>query len=137
LKLAYFQVRAGSLGPHGQSAQAQQCRTTFGDFDQKHTSGDVLVLKSLVAEGLLELVKLHQFHGQRALQERVSVKLDRVMIERCVHFRDRAAMIRGNASDAFLDDLVVIHGTSLPLMLGLANTNAALEVVDDRAQVLD
>jgi hypothetical protein len=38
---------------------------------------------------------------------------------------------------AFLDDLVVIHGTSLPLMLGLANTDATLEVVDDRAQVLD
>src|SRR5215471_12986946 len=109
----------------------------FGDFDQKHTSGDVLVLKSLVAEGLLELVKLHQFHGQRALQERVSVKLDRVMIERCVHFRDRAAVIPGNASHAFLDDLVVIHGTSLPLMLGLANTDAALEVADDRAHMLD
>ena len=93
--------------------------------------------RSSLVESLLQLVKLHQFHGQRALQERVPVKLDRVMIERYVHFRDRAAMIRGNASDAFLDDFVVIHGTSLPLMLGLANTNAALEIVDDRAQALD
>src|SRR5262249_51462852 len=79
----------------------------------------------------------HQFHGQRALQERVSVTLDRMMIQGRVHFRDRAAVIPGNASHAFLDDLVVIHGTSLPLMLGLANTDAALEVADDRAQLLD
>jgi hypothetical protein len=46
-------------------------------------------------------------------------------------------VIPGNAPHAFLDDLVVIHDTSLPSILGLANTDAALEVVDDRAQVVD
>src|SRR5215471_15429530 len=117
--------------------QAQQCRTTFSDLDQEHTSRNVPVLESLVAEGLLQLVKLHQFHRECALQEHVSIKLDRMMIQGRVHFRDRAAVIPGNASDAFLDDLVVIHGTSLPLMLGFANTDAAVEIMNDCAQIVD
>ena len=36
-----------------------------------------------------------------------------------------------------VDDLVVIHGETLPLSLSLPNTNAPPEVVHDAAQVLD
>jgi hypothetical protein len=60
-------------------------------------------------------------------------------IEGRIHLIDRAAMILGDAPDALLNDLVIVivHGTTLPLMPRLANANPALQVADNTAEMLE
>jgi hypothetical protein len=50
-------------------------------------------------------------------------------IEDRVHFGDRTAMFLGNAPHALVDDLVAVHGASLPFPFRLANPDAAFEIV--------
>jgi hypothetical protein len=85
----------------------------------------------------LELVEPHQLQRQRALQEAIAVELDRMSIQRRVHLVDGAIVRPGNGVDALVDELVVIHGDSLPLVLALANSDAALQRACDRAEVLN
>jgi hypothetical protein len=50
---------------------------------------------------------------------------------------DRAVVRHGNGVDALVGKLIVIHDATLPLMLALANLNAALEIARHRLQMLD
>jgi hypothetical protein len=124
------------LNPRGR-IEAKQSGAPFRNLDQKHSGRDVLVHESLVAKSRLQFVQLNQLHRKRSLEEFISVQLNRVVIERCIHLIDRAAMILGDAPDAFVCDLVVVHWLSLPLSSGFANADAAPEVVDYAAEVLD
>jgi hypothetical protein len=81
--------------------------------------------------------ELHQLHGESPLQKRIAVELNGMVIQGRIHFSDRAAVVPGDPLRTLVDDLVVIHGETLPLSLGLPNTNAPAKVVHNRAQVLD
>ena len=58
-------------------------------------------------------------------------------VQRRVHVVDPTIVRSSNGVDSLVDKLIVIHSESLPLVLTLANGDAALKVARHRLQVLD
>jgi hypothetical protein len=68
LRSAWLRAHAGRRGLHDPSGgfKPSNVARLFRHLDQESTSRGVLVLKSLFPESLLQLVELHQLHGESA-----------------------------------------------------------------------
>jgi hypothetical protein len=92
--------------------QTEQSCPAFQDFHHERSGCRFPIFDRLALERHFELIQPHQLEGQRALQIGITVQLDRMSIERCMHGVDRAIVCPGNGVDALVSQLIVVHGAT-------------------------